>query len=52
MSIYVIITNPLISAPSGNKNCVAMEHYKSKLWLLHRHDIVSTQCLLNGHMSA
>ena len=48
--MYVIIINPLISAPSGNKNCVAVENNKSKLWLLHRH--VSTQWLLHGHMSA
>ena len=47
---YVIITNPLISAPSGNKNSVAVEYNKSKLWLLHKH--VSTLGLLNGHMSA
>ena len=29
MSIFLMVTNVLISAPSGNQNCVAMKHNKS-----------------------
>ena len=50
LDIYPIITNPLVSASSGNLNHIAMKHNKSKSWLLHRH--VSINWLLSGHVFA